>query len=109
MIDIQKVEIGDRVFTLRSEAIYDQDDTWYSIYLPVGVKSFCVAKKDIGICSLCVLSKCGKYYHPENLFYTKEEALKELHKRLKKEWEEYKCDEMIKKLLRIRRKIKRLK
>ena len=107
MIDIQKTKIGDKVFALNFETIYEPDDEWYGIYLPVGVKSFYIAKQEIYCNGEFVLSKCGDYYHPDNLYYTKEEALEALHKNLKKEWEEYKCDEMIKKLLRIRRKIKK--
>lgn len=109
MIDIQKIKIGERVFCLVNETIYKPDDDYYGIYLPVGVKSFCVAKKDIYTNGTWVLSKCGDYYHPDNLFYTKYEALESLHKKLKEEWKEYKCDEMIKKLLKVQEVVKRIK
>lgn len=109
MIDIQKVKIGDKVFSLVKETIYDPSDFYYGIYLPVGVKSFCIAKKENYINGMWVLSKCGDYYHPDNLYYTKDEALNELHKKLKKDWKTYNCDKMLKKLSKISRKIKKLK
>lgn len=109
MIDIQKIKIGERVFCLVNETIYDPSDFYYGIYLPMGLKSFCVAKKDISANGTWVLSRCGKYYHPDNLYYTKEEALNGLHKELKEDWKTYNCDKMLKKLLKISKKIKKLK
>ena len=109
MIDIQKIKIGERVFCLVHETIYEPDDEYYGIYLSIGIKSFCVAKKDIYTAGTLVLSRCGYYYHPDNLFYTKYEALAELHKQLKEDWSEYKCNEIIKKLLKIKKIVKRIK
>lgn len=109
MIDLQKIKIGERVFCLTYETIYEPDDDYYGIYLPVGVKSFCVAKKDIYVNGTWVLSRCGDYYHPDNLYYTKDEALTELHKKLKEDWAEYKCNKIIKKLLKVQKIVKRIK
>ena len=109
MINIQKINIGDKVFGFRFETIYEPYDEFYSIYLPVGIKSFYVGKKEIYCDGQFILSKCGDYYHPDNLYYTKEEALEALHKKLKEEWQEYKCDEMIKKLLKVREIVRRVK
>lgn len=109
MIDVSKVKQRDKLYCLRFERIYDADDDYSGIYLPVGIKSFCVAKKDICTAGTWVLSRCGDYYHPDNLFYTKDEALAELHKKLKEDWQYFKCDEIIKKLLKVEEIISRLK
>jgi len=109
MIDLSKVKPHDKLYYLRFESIYEPDDDYYGIYLPIGVKSFCVAKKDICTAGTWVLSRCGDYYHPDNLFYTKDEALVELHKKLKEDWDEYKCDKMIEKLLKVREIVGRIK
>ena len=109
MIDVSKVKSRDKLYCLRFERIYEPDDNYYSIDLPIGVKSFYV--KEVGITPThhWIKSRLNDYYTNDELYYTKDDALKDLYERLKVDWEYFKCDEMIKKLLKVQEIVGRIK
>ena len=109
MIDVSKVKVGDSFWVLQYTRIYEPDDEHYSFDLPLGINIAVVKKVRITPMHSWILSTQGDYYVDKELYYTKEEAGAYLHKKIKRDWNHYKCDSMIKKLLNVQKIVKDLK
>lgn len=106
MTDI-KFKKGDKVYVIRDAEICYHDDFY------IGVADIIEEKTVTGIShnftywsEFCYNFSNNEIANPQYVFATLEEARKALIALRKKDWEDYNCEEMLNKLLKIKEHIK---
>lgn len=109
MVDYEKVKKGDKLYVINWMDIYEPDDGVYAISLPVGVKSVVVEEKTEFCTIKCIKTTDSCSRDSSDLYYTKDETEEESRKLLLECWEKYKCDKIIKDLLKIQKLVKKIR
>ena len=100
------LKVGDKVYIIDWEDIYNAEDEWYSISIPK-----CITEKEIidiyfGYTDYCVKFADGCALYVKEVFKTVEEAQEVFEEKKKNCWEKFHCDEMIEKLLKLKETMK---
>lgn len=107
MIKVKNLEVGDVFYTLTYDCLYNHSsDPYYNLDYPSSVKK-CVIEKIIDRDAGYVIISGNSHpalYGTE--FETEEEAKEHLKKLQKDFWDDYNCDEILDKLLKLKKETK---